>query len=70
MLGGGLMVFSAFLLLKNRDALAGASGVTFIEVIPWVMLAIFLLGIGAALWFRVRDAARYEAVRRFVHEEA
>jgi amino acid transporter len=70
LLGGGLMVFSAFLLLKNRDALAGASGVTFIEVIPWVMLAIFLLGIGAALWFRVRDAARYEAVGRFVHEEA
>ncbi len=70
LLGGGLMVFSAFLLLKNRDALAGASGVPFVEAIPWVMLAIFALGIGAATWFRLRDTARYEAVGRFVHEEA
>jgi amino acid transporter len=30
----------------------------------------FFLGIGAALWFRARDTARYEAVGRFVHEEA
>jgi amino acid transporter len=70
LLGGRLMVFSAFLLLKNRDALAGASGVPFVEAIPWVMLAIFGLGVAAALWFRLRDTARYEAVGRFVHEEA
>ncbi len=69
LLGGGLMIFSAFLLLKNRDALAGASGVAFVEAIPWVMLAIFAFGVGGALWFRARDAARYEAVGRFVHEE-
>jgi hypothetical protein len=65
-----VMMFSAFLLLKNRDALAGASGVPFVEAIPWVMLAIFALGVGAALWFRLRDSSRYEAVGRFVHEEA
>ena len=70
LLGGGLMLFSAFLLLKNRDALAGASGVPFVEAIPWVMLAIFAFGVGAAVWFRLRDSARYEAVGRFVHEEA
>jgi len=70
LLGGGMMVFSAFLLLKNRDVLAGASGVTFVEAIPWVMLAIFAVGVGAAVWFRLRDSARYAAVGRFVHEAA
>jgi amino acid transporter len=70
LLGGGLMVFSAFLLLKNRDALAGASGVPFVEAIPWVMLAIFAFGAGAAVWFRLRNSDRYAAVGRFVHEEA
>jgi amino acid transporter len=70
LLGGGLMVFSAILLLKNRDTLAAASGVPFVEAIPWVMLAMFAAGIGAALWFRRRDSARFAAVGRFVHEEA
>ncbi|MGO9901652.1 MAG: APC family permease [Solirubrobacteraceae bacterium] len=69
LLGGGLMVFSCFLLLKNRETLAGVNNV-FVEAIPWIALAIFVLGVGAALWFRTRDTARYEAVGRFVHEEA
>jgi hypothetical protein len=34
------------------------------------MLAIFAVGVGAAVWFRLRDSARYAAVGRFVHEEA
>jgi amino acid transporter len=70
LLGGGLMVFSAFLLLQNRATLAGASDAPFVQAIPWVMLAIFAFGIGAALWFRLRDTNRYQAVGRFVHEEA
>jgi hypothetical protein len=70
LLGGGLMVFSCFLLLKNRATLAGVSGVPFVVAIPWIALAVFVLGIGAAIWFRLRDTARYEAVGRFVHEEA
>ena len=70
LVGGGLMVFSAFLLLKNRDTLAGASNVLFVQAIPWVMLAIFLLGVGAALYFKARDTDRYAAVGRFVHEDA
>jgi len=70
LLGGGLMVFSAFLLLKNRATLAGASDVPFVQAIPWIALAIFALGVGAAVWFRLRDSPRYEAVGRFVHEEA
>jgi amino acid transporter len=70
LLGGGFMLFSAFLLLRNRDALAGAQGVPLVDAVAWVMLATFLLGVGAAAWFRLRDSARFEAVGRFVHEDA
>lgn len=70
LLGGVLMIFSAYLLLANREALAAASGVPFVRAVPWIVLAIFLIGVGAALWFRARDRARYVAVGRFVHEDA
>jgi amino acid transporter len=69
-LGGLLMLFSAWLLFDNRAALSGAGKADFIRYGPWLILAAFVLGIGAALWFRARDATRYEAVGRFVHEEA
>jgi amino acid transporter len=70
LLGGGLMVFSAWLLFHNRGALSGASGATFIRYGFWLIPLTFVLGIGTALWFRARDAPRYAAVGRFVHEEA
>jgi hypothetical protein len=70
LLGGGLMVFSAWLLFHNRGALSGASGATFIRYGFWLIPLTFVLGIGTALWSRARDAPRYAAVGRFVHEEA
>jgi amino acid transporter len=69
LLGGALQVFSAYLLVDNRETLAGAD-VPFVQAVPWIVLAIFALGVGAALWFRFRDSVRYQAVGRFVHEEA
>ena len=69
LVGGGLMVFSAYLLLHNREALAAGDPFV-VKSAPWIILAVFVLGVGAALWFRARDAARYAAVGRFVHEEA
>jgi amino acid transporter len=68
--GGGLMIFSAWLLFQNRGALSGASGAAFIRYGFWLIVVTFALGIGGALWFRARDAPRYAAVGRFVHEEA
>jgi amino acid transporter len=68
--GGGLMVLSAYLLLANRNTLGAAEGVPYVEAIPWVVLAVFALGAGRALLLRVRDAARYRAVGRFVLDEA
>lgn len=68
--GGVLMLFSAWLLFDNRAALSGAGNAVFIRYGFWLIPLAFALGVGAALWFRVRDAARYAAVGRFVHEEA
>jgi len=70
LVGGALMVFSAYLLIDNREALAGAQNVPFVTAVPWIVLALFAVGFFAALWFRARDAARYQAVGRFVHEDA
>ena len=70
LLGGVLMVFSAWLLFDNRGALSGASGAAFIRYGFWLIPITFVLGIGAAMWFKARDAARYAAVGRFVHDEA
>jgi amino acid transporter len=70
LLGGALMLFSAWLLFDNRGALSGASGAAFIRYGPLLVPIAFALGVGAAVWFRARDTARYEAVGRFVHEEA
>jgi amino acid transporter len=68
--GGVLMVFSAWLLFHNRGALSGASGADFIRYGFWLIVGAFAIGIGTALWFRSRDQPRYAAVGRFVHEEA
>lgn len=70
LLGGALMLFSAYLLLDNRETLAGANGVPFIQYGPWIVVGVFAVGIAAGLWFRARDAARYQAVGRFVYEDA
>lgn len=70
LVGGCLMAFFAYLLIDNRGTLAGAGGATFIKVLPWSVLGIFLVGVAVALWYRLRDTARYAAIGRFVHEEA
>jgi amino acid transporter len=70
LLGGAFMLFSAWLLLHNRGSLSGASGATFIRYGFWLIPIAFVIGVGIALWFRARNADRYAAVGRFVHEDA
>ena len=42
----------------------------FVQVIPWIIPIVFVLGVLAAVWFTARDPERYRAVGRFVHEDA
>ncbi len=68
-LGAGSMLLSAYLLVVNRETLAGAQDVPFVSLFPWVVPALFVAGVVAAVWFRRRDTTRYEAIGRFVHSE-
>jgi len=69
-IGGLAQIGACYLLIKNRSLLSGAGDALFIKLIPWVVLAIFLGGIGLALYYRSASKERYRAIGHFVHEEA
>jgi amino acid transporter len=51
LVGGALMIVSAYLLVDNRESLAAAEGVPFVQAIPWIVAAVFALGaLGLRPW--------------------
>ena len=52
MIGFLAMAGACYLLIDNRGALSGAGDALFIKLIPWVVLVVFLIGCGVALWMR------------------
>jgi amino acid transporter len=69
-IGGVAQIGACILLIKNRSLLSGAGDALFVKAIPWVVLIIFLAGIGLALYYRSASQERYRAIGRFVHEDA
>jgi amino acid transporter len=69
-IGAGSISFAVYLMLQNRGALTTGSRTGWTFAVPFYALGIFLggclLGVIYYLWSR----KRYEAVGRFVHEEA
>jgi amino acid transporter len=63
------MAGACYLLIANRAALSGAGSATYIKLVPWVILAVFLVGCATALWMRSSAPARYRQIGRFVREE-
>src|SRR6202000_2979031 len=63
------MVGACYLLISNRAVLSGAGSATFIKLVPWVVLIVFLIGCGMALYFRSRSRETYSAIGRFVRDE-
>jgi amino acid transporter len=70
-IGAGSMSFAVYLMLKNRV------GITFstdyggwIEAVPFYSLGIFLIGVFMAIGYKYWSKERYDAVGKFVHEEA
>jgi amino acid transporter len=69
LLATGAMVFTTYLLIKNRTTLGGAKGVIFVDYM-WVWpLALFALGVAIALVHRSRDPERYRGIGRYLHED-
>jgi amino acid transporter len=67
---GTLAMFGAcYLLIANRASLAGAGDAPFIKYLPYVAIAMFLIGIVAALYLRSNDAERYNGIGRFAHDD-
>src|SRR5215218_8253841 len=58
MLGTLAMAGACYLLISNRASLSGAGDTPFIKYLPWVALAMFAIGIVAALWLRTSDQER------------
>ena len=40
------------------------------QVVPWATVAFFVVGIALALFYRSTDKQRYEAIGRYVHQDA
>ena len=70
LLGALAMAGAVYLLISNRASLSGAGDALYIEALPWVAIAMFLIGIVAALYLRAKDTDRYNAIGKFAHEGA
>ena len=60
-LGFCAMAGACYLLIDNRAGLSGAGDALFIKAVPWVVLIVFAIGAGMALWLR---ATGRRALRR------
>jgi amino acid transporter len=68
-LGTLAMAGACYLLVSNRGSLSGAGDAPFIKYLPWVGIAMFLIGIVAAFYLRAKDQERYNGIGRFAHDE-
>ena len=70
LVGGIAQIGACYLLIKYRGDLSGAADNWFVKLIPWFVLAIFVSGIVVALYWRNSQPEKYQAIGRFVHEDA
>jgi len=69
-LGAGGISFGIYLMMKNRALLTGGTYTGWVKAVPYYSLGIFLGGILLAVIYKYRSKERYEAIGKFVHEEA
>jgi hypothetical protein len=68
-IGALAMAGACYLLIANRGVLSGAGDSLFIKLIPFVVLAVFVAGMGLALYLRSASSETYAKVGRFSREE-
>jgi amino acid transporter len=69
-IGAGSISFAVWLMLQNRGALTTGSNTGWAFAVPFYALGIFLGGCVLGVIYYFWSRKRYEAVGRFVHEEA
>jgi amino acid transporter len=71
LLGGIAMIAVVYLLIDNLDAAAGAAAETlFFDLIPWIVVGLFVFGLVAALYLRSAKPDTYERIGMVVLGEA
>ena len=69
-LAAGSIGFAIYLMVSNRSTLLGTPNTGFTFITPFIAFGIFLAGCVLALIYQRYSKSRYEAVGKFVHEEA
>ena len=69
-LGAGSIIFAVYLMVSNRAALTTGTLTGWTYWSPYIALFIFLGGCGLGVVYYIWSKHRYEAVGKFVHEEA
>ncbi|MCL4288958.1 MAG: APC family permease [Thermoleophilia bacterium] len=69
-IGAGAIAFAVYLMYKNRAFLTTGEYKGWTKAVPYYSLGIFLGGCLLAILYRWRSKERYEAVGKFVHEDA
>jgi amino acid transporter len=64
-IGFAAMVVACVLLVVNRGDLSGAADAVYIEVLPWVVLVIFIIGMAVAAYLRSSAPDRYARIGQF-----
>jgi amino acid transporter len=71
LLGGVAMIVVVYLMLHNLDAAAGAAAqTTFYKLIPWIVIAIFAVGLAGALYLRSARPTTYERIGAVIFKES
>jgi amino acid transporter len=68
-LGFLAMAGACDLLISNRAGLSGAGSALYIKLVPWIVLAVFAIGMAIAVWMRSNALERYNSIGRFTREE-
>ena len=64
------MIYVVWLLIDNIEFAGGAAaGSPFFDLIPWLVVATFVVGLVAVLYLRSRNPQVYRAIGRTVFEE-
>ena len=69
-LAAASIVFAVYLMISNRAALTTGTNTGWTFWSPFIALAIFILGLLLGVGYKRWSKARYDAVGKFVHEEA
>ena len=70
LLGGiGMATVVVLLLLNSATAAGDASETLLSKLTPWIIIGVFVAGVGLALYLRAKNPERYRMIGRIVYED-